>query len=246
MKSTEVISHFGENIRVKVYDDMSLEFLDHDIEYDEACLEFNYPKTPALELADAWVENPVNIALRHMIPRDDTRIKGLTLDFAEHVVSELGPALKQYELLIELLRVGRKFQSGGGHLQPDLLDAFQTAKEAANKAYIEWSERRWLLESDYAAKTVQDALRVVELEEHRPSELYHAVNLAENARIAVAYHRSHLIKHPGENFEKDLTIPISAIEELKYAEMHWQIRRFIDVMNASQAGKPWPPIGATP
>jgi hypothetical protein len=186
----------------------------------------------------AWVESPINIAIRYMIPYDDTRVKGLALDFAEHVLVECDSGIRQRALLAKLIDVGRKYQSGGGHLQPELLDAYQTAKETVDKAHVEWSGRRWPLESEYAAQTVRDALRVIEFEEHRPSELYYAVTLAETARIAVA--------PPGENFEKDATVAPSMINELKYDEMRWQIRRFIDVMNASQAGENWPPIEATP
>jgi hypothetical protein len=246
MTSTIVTAHFGEDLQVEVYDDMSFEFLDYNLTHDQAALEFGYPETPAIELANAWVESPINIAIRHMIPYDDTRIKGLALDFAEHVLVKCDSGIRQRALLAKLIDVGRKYQSGGGYLQPGLLDAIQAAKEAVSKAYDEWKERRWPLESDYAAQAVRDALNVVWLEERRPLELYHAVALAENARIAVAYHQSHLIAPPGENFEKDATVAPSMINEFKYAEMHWQIRRFIDVMNASQAGEDWPPIEATP
>jgi hypothetical protein len=148
-------------------------------------------------------------------------------------------------VLVDLIVVGRRFQSGGGHLQQKLTAALDAAKEAVDTAYVEWAERRWPLESDYAAQVVRDALRVVGFYEQRPSELYYAVALAENARIAVAYHRSRAMGHPGGDPEVQAIVTPGHINDLKGDEMHWQIRRFIDVMNASQAGKPWPPVGAT-
>lgn len=246
MTSAIVTAHFGEDLQVEVHDDMSLDFLDYDLECDEAALEFGYPETHALELAHHWVENPVNVAIRYMIPYDDTHIKGLTLDFAEHVLVKCGADIKQRALLVKLIKVGRKFQSGGGRLQPELLDAVQTAKEAVNKAYHEWCERRWPLESDCAAQAIRDALRVVECEEHRTSEMYYAVIMAENARIAIAYHQSKTRIYPDGDLTKPEHIPLDQVDEFKYGEMRWQIRRFIDVMSAHQAGEDWPPLAATP
>jgi len=193
---------------------------------------------------NAWVEHPVNVAIRYMIPYDDTRVKGLALDFAEHVLVECGANIKQYALLTRLIGVGRRFQSGGGHLE--LLEAINEAKEAVDEAYNKWAGRHWPLESDYAAQAVRDALRVVGFNEERPSEMYYTVALAENARIAIAYHQSQTRIYPDGDLTNPEHIPLKHIDSFKHAEMHWQIRRFIDVMNASQAGKRWPPIEATP
>jgi hypothetical protein len=54
MTSTIVTAHFGENLQVEVYDDMSFEFLDYNLTHDLAALEFGYPETPAIELANGY------------------------------------------------------------------------------------------------------------------------------------------------------------------------------------------------
>ena len=227
MTSARVTAFFGDPFQVEVYDNMDLEFIDHDIAYDQAAMEFGYAMTPQVEMLNAWREDPVAVALRYMLPADDTRVKGLALDFAEQIVSDNNIVVLKRTILIQLIKVGRKFQLHGGHLQQELRYAINSAREAANYAYIEWGERRSPIESDYAARVVRDALRVVEFDEHRPSELYYAVQVSEYARTCRRT-QQYRIGNYGDDEER------------------WQIRRFINVMNACQDGKPWPPLEATP
>jgi len=245
MSSTQVTARFGDDFLVEVYDDLSLEFLDHDIQFDQAAHEFGYPETLAMELLKAWNDSPATIIIKYITHLYDTVIDGLILDFFEHVIPNRSITIEQQNILAKLLKTGRSFQSLNIKDVPlELQLAMEIATQGADSAYTRWKEHEAPLESDYAAQTIRDALRVIALETYRPCKIYYAVAAAETARICMAYYRYHII-YPSDHFEHE-AVSHSMINNFKNNEECWQVRRFIDIINAHQAGRDWPSVGATP
>ena len=69
---------------IKIDDDLDINFLDYDIQYDQAAYEFGYSRTPAIDLLERWGKNPVEMIIRYFgLSRNQVVL--LAADWAEHV-----------------------------------------------------------------------------------------------------------------------------------------------------------------
>ena len=163
-------SYWGDEFQVEVTHDGDLVFLDYNIEHDEACLEFGYPRTSATILLERWRDNPSQtIAEKFELTGEQRR--GFARDCWTHIV--------------------------------------ESAKKPAWTGML-------------------------------PEAARELMNEAPNFTSVVG--RAAWIAGDGAS-ENDDSPEFRAAYD---AEVAWQLRRFIDVMEALERGENWPSLEATP
>jgi hypothetical protein len=74
----------GEKFEIEIDDDLDMNFLNYDIQYDRAAEEFGYGSTPALSLLKNWKNVPIELIIEEFgLPRDCVTL--LAADWAERV-----------------------------------------------------------------------------------------------------------------------------------------------------------------
>lgn len=84
--SVIVTAIYGDkSFQLQITRDGSLIFLDHDIEYDIAMVEFGEPSTTAIELMNNWKQEPYEIICKNIVLNERILIL-LIIDWAKHVL----------------------------------------------------------------------------------------------------------------------------------------------------------------
>jgi hypothetical protein len=170
MGLTFTANYWGDKFQVEVTRDGDLVFLDYDVEYDEACLEFSYPATSATKLLGRWRDNPSQTIVEKFELVHEQRER-FTRDCWTHIV--------------------------------------ESTKDPA------WTG------------LLPEAAREI---------------LAEAPNLTTVVGRAAWIAGDGASENDDSQEFMAAYS----AEVAWQLRRFIDVMEALERGEDWPPLEATP
>jgi hypothetical protein len=248
----------GEPHEIEVTRDGELIFLDYDIKYDEACLEFQYPDTEATRLQFAWRAAPVE-TLIYEIAGDSIERKHLAriaIEYAERVlwieekvhpknpgVRNLLDASREYLLGTLSRRDFRALRMKMKYLGSSYVKHESDLKDSASKSRM----------SAHAASHVailSDEPRIGQ--KFVLANVYHAATDA--ARAAAYYYCASTgmpslitgreITHKGHSWRLRKESP--SYETARASEGLWQLQRFVDVIEAVSQDLPWPPLEATP
>ena len=223
----------GETFEVEISHDGSLEFLNYNIRHDQAAAEFGYPVTVAIELLDAWKRDATKVISRHgSISMKHLAL--LALDWAEHVAD----AYKVYgydkrggaDRLVNILNSARhRIEPTGDNVSGEnILNLETLARGAYDKIGEHPSE-----EAKYAARATYHAIMVLP-EFKRQDEPVARIVASSAAECARSTSLDYLYLVLTEN------------EEAAKKEELWQIRRFVDCMEAVGQGFDWPDMKVTP
>jgi hypothetical protein len=223
----------GETFEVEISHDGSLEFLNYNITHDQAALEFGYPVTVAINLLEAWNDDALFvICVLTQIPIN--YIARLALDWAEHV-ADAYTAYGYYDRggadkLVSILNSARR-QIGAleDEVTNETILNLKVLQRGANEKLGEHPDQI----ARHAAHATWSALAVLPAS-NRISDTggrRMASAAAERARSTKAEY-IHLVLMENEEAAKK--------EEL------WQIRRFVDCMEAVGQGFDWPDMKVTP
>jgi len=221
-----------KEFQIEITREGNLSFLDYDIEYDLALREFGEEKTAAVRLVDKLDEEPIyfittylNIPHRNMIY--------LAADWAERVLWIFENEHPKDKRPKNAIQAARDFVDGKID-EEKLNTAWERAKRAELKADVAASSAN----TDQMARTGKMLSKGAMWAVAEAAGAATAVArgtlfgvVAARAKYAVdAYYR--------EPYGRIKSIPA-------HDELSWQIRRFVDCMEAVQAGEDWPDLKAT-
>lgn len=226
-----------EAVKVEITRSGNLLFPNVDIEYDLAMAEFGEPKTPEIDLYEKWKKCDASVIVRNLFNIDSNTLVLLAADCAEHVLHLFesyshGNMRARYALESIRYFVGSEAMDltknilSPGDIRGTLLSMWtEISKDTRAPAYA-------------AAKALQSVARATAGAELQLIQVASAwqeevVESLLAARTAAGYQAS--VKVSSKEF-------VLAAE----AERLWQIRRFVDIMEADRAKKPWPPLRVTP
>ena len=220
------------DFEVDITHDLEMIFANYDFAHDQAAHEFGYPKTSAMRFAEAWQSDPMNVVeLYLVIPR--LTIMLVSCDWADHVLpifEERAPkrVRNKPRMVVEAAR--QHFLNAIKHNTIKKIKIGIKLQDAALKAKTAASGY-----AGYAAEVAaQAALRVAD------SIALHIIDtspdVSDSAAAAFAWY------DPNPNIFPDADTRKIRKEE----EYFWQVTRLIYVVEALQAGKPIPPLEATP
>lgn len=219
-------------MRVEFHRDGSISILDHNVEYDATMVEFGEPESAALGFHRYWYSDPAS-AIAWYTEFDFKTIIRLAADWAEHAL----PVFEEYH--------HNKGKAYTGFPR----NALDSARAYADHDFdLDFRKIVFNMESKIHEmltwqfyKPGYGALRAVYnvLNSSQAQDVWATRNnveiVADAASTAVA-----------SNFPRDLgDFDPKIDEEIFEQEQAWQVRRFVDCMEAMQAGRPWPPLGAT-
>jgi len=135
----------GEQFDVETTPDGELLFCDRDVTYDQAMVAFGGAATPAMELLDAWQDDPIAI-ICESLGLDDGPLRLLAADWAEHVLPLFEKAYPGDKRPRQAIRAARDFVAGkitAKQLEQAQAAAQEAAWEAAGAAvWAAWAAAR--------------------------------------------------------------------------------------------------------
>lgn len=212
----------GQGFQVEITRGGDLKFLDYydiyyDIEYDLAMAEFGEPETNAVKLLNEWKHSPIDTIFRR-IGIEKREFISLAADWAEHVLRIFQQYDKDDESPEFAIQAARRYVELIG--TPFEQNARVTASAAADSAF---------------SAAVRASLEAAEAQAAWAAAEAAWTVTALTAPDAAAKVASHAAEAMGQ----------LRGDKAKTSEISWQVRRFVDCMEAVQWGQPWPPLGAT-
>lgn len=217
-----------DDFEVEITREGNLLFLDYDVQYDVVMAEFGEPETVAVMLLEEWKDDPLDVICRRLGLEKQPLIY-LAADWAEHVLPEFQDYDKDDKRPEEAIKIARKCAEEIG--TPEEGKAIAATEAAHNARMAAENARDWASRSAAASAATSAfwaAKAAAEIFYSKPQSIVYVSDAARAAQRAAAR------AHAGRR------------EAARLAELAWQIRRFVDCMEAVQSGKPWPPLGATP
>jgi hypothetical protein len=218
-------------VQLEITRDGELIFLDYNITHDLAALEFGYPDTDATKFYAKWQERPVG-AICYNLGLDKDTLRSLAADWAEHVLPffELEyPEDKRPRLAIE---AARDFVAG--KIDRDALDDAGMAARGATS--------RWPAQMAEEAELAAGAAFWVTAKLASESASEAASESAWAAEAAWAAQEAAWAAGAAWAAEA----AARAETNRKAVETAWQVRRFVDCMEAIGQGFDWPDMKVTP
>jgi hypothetical protein len=226
----------GEALDVEVFHDGAIAFPGRDFRYEQATAEFGFPETPAVQLHRFWTIYPINVIFDHFW-QIDINSWLLTADYAEHVLhfyEDEYPEDSRPRSLVAAIRSHAALEADSKEFTQALIE---------NMAYDVWN-RAW-----HSWRSMQrQALTAHALTAHA-YRLRPAVEAARAVRAAAAWSsRANAAGVAADTVAYSISLDPDSPEwrVARDSETAWQVRRFVDVMEAIGQGLPWPPMGATP
>jgi hypothetical protein len=229
-------TYAGEAFEVEVFHDGHIEFPGRNLQHEQAMAEFTDSESAVLQLYGRWKKLPTDAILDHLeLPEDS--IPRLVADYAEHVLHFYEEVHQGDHRPRDAIEAARKFVAG----EVDLVTMTKAGEAArASRAVLE-SPAAWnAVEVTWNAVKVADwAARAAPGSWAAEAVISEAKSAVKNAKDAVACHAS-----PG----RTLLQRGSRLEwqQAHNAEVAWQVRRFVDCMEALGQGFDWPDIKVTP
>lgn len=215
MSAVFIADSFGEKFQVEITREGQMIFLDHDIEYDIAMAEFGEPESHAVTLRNQWIENPCDIM-------------ALDLDVERPYLLLL--AADWIERTVETFKKNRSAETVTSLKQAiDAIKKFATGK--IGKARLMKLTTATRKHGSSAMVAANNAVKAA-LSDNVVDFSLALQGVAFTAPLEFIHH------DPKPQSHKEVV-------EIQRKEAAWQIRRFVDCMEAVQAGKRWPPLGAT-
>lgn len=214
-----------KDTRIEIGKDGNIYFPDNDIEYDLTMTEFGEPRTFAIELFEEWNFDKIEFILEKLGLSKQTMIM-LSADFAEHVLhffEEVFPEDDRPRRSIEGARIyALSIETESERLNSK--KAFELAMMADGaRSMVAGSGTYSALNAAYAAAQAGFAAGSHVRTEHTVANV---ASYAAKSTSAPDYYSAGVPSDWGKEYA-------------------WQIRRFVDCMEALQAGKPWPPMEIT-
>ena len=234
MSAIVTATYKGETLDVEVFHNGHIEFPERDFQYEQAMAEFAPPGPASVQLYELWKKSPVNVICENLELPENSHVL-LAADYAEHVLyiyedkypGDLHPR--------KAIKATRKFTRGEIDLST-LEKAREAAREAAWAAEV--AARAAAREAAWAAEVAARAAAwAVARAARAAARAAEAAEAAWAAARTAAWAAAYNISSDTDYVEW---------QQARDAEVAWQVRRFVDVMEAVGQGLPWPPIEATP
>lgn len=225
----------GQELKVEITRDLDMIFLDYDLEYDQAALEFGYPETDAVRLTRIWQSVPIRVVEENLVIPGMVRML-VACDWVEHVLpifEKRSVKFVRYKprMIVETIR-------------RSLVDAIKSGADLESKHPL-WGTGGTLVKlrdeavsarlthSGYHGYAAEQVARGAEF---LASGFDTSLEVSSSAASAFSWY------DPDPNIFPEADRRKPKLE----AEFLWQIRRLVDVFGAMQAGEPLPPMEATP
>jgi len=211
----------GETFEVEVFHDGHIEFPDRDLRHEQAMAEFTDDESAVLRFYNLWKKSPTKVIFESLeLPENS--VPRLAADYAEHVLpicEHECPGDPRPRLAIEAVR---KFIAGEIK-RPALEQVLVAAAEAwvAEAAADSAAAAAWV-----AARVAVDAADAV--------EAAWAADVAARVASRAAARKASSDRHSQE------------WRQAYDAESAWQVRQFVNAMEAIGQGFDWPDMKVTP
>jgi len=210
----------GETFEVEVFHDGHIEFPGLNLEHEQAMAEFSNSESAVLRLYYLWGKSPTKVIFENLeLPENSNAL--LAADYAEHVLHLYKNKYSGDLRPRKAIDATRKFVAGEID-QPTLGKAAEAAWEAAEAG----------ARAAAAAAAAWAAAAAA------------AAWAAAGAEAAWAARAARAAAEAARNVSSNSDSP--EWQQGRDAEVAWQIRRFVDVMEAIGQGLPWPPLETTP
>jgi len=264
-----VIPEVNEMFEVEIARDGSLAFPNYDIEYDLSMVEFGEEETRAVALLFQWqdfgIAGPQQIISSYLKLSEYERIM-FGADCAEHVLWVFKEYNKKDQRPEKSIEAARFYANSIGTNRQKIAKslAVTASKGAIDSAQIAEDEEQKIIKADLnkrnlnkareksrVAKTILDAASRAATSAADASNAVSGKSwqsilgtwrygplwgVMDSALWSAAVFASANLSRKQEG---------DAIHYGKLEELAWQVRRFVDCMEAMQSGGPWPPIKAT-
>lgn len=231
MVTVELNSHSGKII-IEIMHDGNLRGvscdMDDAISYDRSMIEFGEHDTDLTAFIDAWSDGKLQALIWYYEFKRPIDMVLLAGDFAEHAFPIYMKSRYAFQYVGHHFFMFKKFISGTLSL-PEVKSVIDDLNE--NLSSLPWDKGE--LAAEKAMKSLVSAVQA--LGDAVAGGLSAASFLDSSsyfAELAVKFDSGHLAQTP----EWELA---------GTEEKAWQIRRFVDCMEAVQADRPWPPLSAT-
>jgi hypothetical protein len=210
----------GETLEVEIFQDGSIDFPDRDFQYEKAMAEFAPPGSTTVRFYEKWKEEPIETICGNLnLPENSSPL--LAADYAEHILHFFEDKHRDYRRPRDAIEAARDFLAGKTDSQT-LVAAEGKAQAAAAAAWTADANAAW--EAAWAAAWTANAAWEATGDA--------AARAAARAADAAAYHFS------SDRYSAEW-------HQARAAEIDWQVRRFVDCMEAISQGFDWPDLGVT-
>jgi hypothetical protein len=219
----------GETFEVEVFHDGHIEFPGLNLRHEQAMAEFTDSESAVLRFYNLWKESPTKVIFGNLeLPENS--VLSLAADYAEHVLHLYEREYKKDRRIRDAIEATRKFVAGEID-RPTLDEAMEVAWAAGAAAAAAWAAGAAASSAQAAAQAAAWATKWAA--KSWAAKSWAASSAAQAAAQAAAW-----------NASSDVG---SAEWQQAYAvETAWQVRRFVDVMEAIGQGFDWPGMKVTP
>ena len=240
----------GETFEVEIFNDGSLDFPDHDITYDQTVAALGGKKPATLKLYEYWhasVGCPLDVISSHIELPIGYFLK-LASDWVDHVLYIYERAHNNDSIPRSVIEAVRAYADGKADYLP-----IANLRTIAGRFVIKHSQKKPLapdvqvvMAAEWVGWAATYAKDLGEIESLSPSSLFSFFDIKTKKELSKSIYqasvksRSSIMPSAKERMDTDK-------EEMIYAnETAWQVRRFVDCMEAVGQGLPWPSMEATP
>jgi len=205
----------GETFEVEIFRDGGIDFPDRDFQYEKAVAEFAPPGPTTVQFYEFWKMFPAEVICENL-DLPENSLTRLAADCAEHVLKIFEDRNANDTRPRSAITATRDLLVGKIS-QKDIGRFLSEAEVAANGA-IGWEGT---LVAEAAMATILSMSSSVEARRAMVRAISAAARDGNPDRFSTGWKRSH------------------------DAERDWQVRRFVDCMEAIGQGKEWPDLGVT-
>lgn len=227
---------------IKITRDGELVFLDYDIECDFLRAELGETATPAMKLANEWIEDPIEFIVDIIQSNYPNIVKEISIpmaiDFVEHILPayEKGLSLPfESSILRHTIKFARTLADTDGIGRKKLYEYGRRLLKESEQAYKVSTGSRYF-PPEYAAAWAGYTLtrHMLSYYGYTAGQTEDLYGVSNDCAIVMIKNRT-----KGKSFIEDKK------DEGYQGEISWQVRRFVDVMECLQDAKPWPPFEDT-
>jgi hypothetical protein len=211
----------GETVEVEVFHDGHIEFPDRDLQFEQAMEEFTNSDSAVVQLDRLWVKSPTEVIFKSFELPENSNIL-LAADYVERVLHFYEDKYPRDFRPRNAIEATRKFVAG--EIDQKTLEKYRSAA---------WTASELALESATAATAAAWAAARAAAWAAEAA----AWAAAGAAARAVARAVAHSVSPDDDSPEW---------QQACDAEVAWQVRRFVDCMEAVGQGFDWPDMKVTP
>lgn len=245
------IDYETETLRFEISKGGVLKFIDYDLDYDLSLVEFGEPETNALYLLNSWKFNPITCIIFYF-GLSKYEMVMLATDWAEHVLPIFRRYRKKDSRPRDAVRAARKCMELMGSPQgavaiTEASDAVSAVTEVSSRLAALTPTMRKTAWKAEAARSVARAAAWVAKAALDAAGAQSGFVIPEFYRTSVTNALQEVSSEACNAVESakistDLEASDGELVRVRQEEISWQVRRFVDVIEATRAGKPWPPL----